>query len=72
MIDPDIISDEQKQVARFAKAMGHPIRMYILQLLTKQSCCYSGDLSEILHHCQINAFTTFKRIERCRFNSRRN
>ena len=34
--------------ARYAKAMGHPIRMYILELLTKQACCYSGDLSEIL------------------------
>ena len=43
-----IITEAQKQTARYAKAMGHPIRMYILELLTKQSCCYSGDLSEIL------------------------
>ncbi len=28
--------------------MGHPIRMYILELLSKQTCCYSGDLSEVL------------------------
>ena len=28
--------------------MGHPIRIYILDLLSKQSCCYSGDLSEEL------------------------
>jgi ArsR family transcriptional regulator, arsenate/arsenite/antimonite-responsive transcriptional repressor len=28
--------------------MGHPIRMYVLELLSKQSCCYSGDLSEVL------------------------
>ena len=48
MDDPEIITEEQKQAARFAKAMGHPIRMYILELLTKQACCYSGDLSEIL------------------------
>jgi len=34
--------------SRFAKAMGHPIRMYVLELLSKQSCCYSGDLSDIL------------------------
>lgn len=43
-----IITKEQKQLARYAKAMGHPIRIYILELLTKQACCYSGDLSEIL------------------------
>jgi DNA-binding transcriptional ArsR family regulator len=42
------ITSEQKQMARFAKAMGHPVRMYILELLAGQSCCYSGDLSEDL------------------------
>jgi DNA-binding transcriptional ArsR family regulator len=44
----DGITDEQKKAARYAKAMGHPIRMYVLELLSKQSCCYSGDLSEVL------------------------
>jgi len=43
-----IITDEQRKIARYAKAMGHPIRMYLLQLLSKQSCCYSRDLSEEL------------------------
>ena len=42
------ITEEQKQIARFAKAMGHPVRIYILELLSNQSCCYSGDLSELL------------------------
>lgn len=28
--------------------MGHPVRIYVLELLSKQSCCYSGDLSEEL------------------------
>lgn len=41
-------SDEQQRIARYAKAMGHPIRMYVLQLLSTQNCCYSGDLSEDL------------------------
>jgi ArsR family transcriptional regulator, arsenate/arsenite/antimonite-responsive transcriptional repressor len=43
-----IITEEQKKAARYAKAMGHPIRMYVLELLSKQSCCYSGDLTEYL------------------------
>ena len=44
----DLITDEQKRLARYAKAMGHPIRIYILDLLSKQACCYSGDLTEDL------------------------
>ena len=35
-------------MARFAKAMGHPVRMYVLELLSRQTCCYSGDLTEVL------------------------
>lgn len=42
------ITDKQKQLARFSKALGHPVRIYVLELLSKQACCYSGDLSEIL------------------------
>lgn len=44
----NIITEEQKKAARYAKAMGHPVRMYVLELLSNQSCCYSGDLTEIL------------------------
>jgi len=44
----EIITEDQQKVARYAKAMGHPIRMYVLELLSKQSCCYSGDLTEVL------------------------
>ena len=44
----ELLTFDQKQVARFAKAMGHPVRMYVLQYLSNQSCCYSGDLSEVL------------------------
>jgi len=44
----EIITEEQQKAARYAKAMGHPIRMYVLELLSKQSCCYSGDLTEVL------------------------
>jgi DNA-binding transcriptional ArsR family regulator len=43
-----VFTDEQKQAARFAKAMGHPVRMYVLELLSKQSCCYSGNLTDVL------------------------
>jgi DNA-binding transcriptional ArsR family regulator len=42
------ITRDQQKLARYAKAMGHPVRMYVLELLSSQSCCYSGDLSEVL------------------------
>lgn len=44
----EALTPEQKKTARYAKALGHPVRMYILELLSKQNCCYSGDLSEVL------------------------
>ncbi len=37
------------QIARISKALGHPVRVYILQKLSgMNSCCYSGDLVEEL------------------------
>ncbi len=36
------------QLARFAKALGHPTRIEILNLLENQSCCFTGDLVNIL------------------------
>ena len=44
----EIITDHHKKTARYAKALGHPIRVYVLELLSKQSCCYSGDLTDEL------------------------
>lgn len=43
-----VLTEDQKTLARFAKAMGHPVRMYVLEVLSKQNCCYSGDLTEVL------------------------
>lgn len=48
MEEEKIYTNDQILKARFAKALGHPVRIYIIELLAKQSCCYSGDLSEIL------------------------
>ena len=48
MDQPTVFTEDQIIAARFAKALGHPVRVYVLELLNSQSCCYSGDLSEIL------------------------
>ena len=39
---------EQEQIARFAKAIGHPARMAILNFLAKQDSCFFGDIHEEL------------------------
>ncbi|MBC6491299.1 ArsR/SmtB family transcription factor [Flavihumibacter stibioxidans] len=44
----DYYTKEQEQIARFAKAMGHPVRVAILQLLSSQACCFHGDMAEEL------------------------
>jgi predicted transcriptional regulator len=41
-------SSETEQLAKFAKALGHPVRLVILKHLSTQSCCYTGYLVEIL------------------------
>jgi predicted transcriptional regulator len=35
---------DNEQLARFAKAMGHPARITILQFLASLDCCYFGDI----------------------------
>ncbi len=47
MLKKELTAD-QEQLARFAKALGHPIRIAILEMLANQSCCYHGDMSEVL------------------------
>lgn len=41
-------TDEQERIARYAKAMGHPARMAILQFLAGRDTCYFGDIHEEL------------------------
>jgi len=48
MKDTASITEDLQKTARYAKAIGHPVRAYVLEVLSRQSCCYSGDLSEIL------------------------
>jgi DNA-binding transcriptional ArsR family regulator len=43
-------TDNQEKVARYAKALSHPVRVFILDYLAKNTnkCCYSGDMAEEL------------------------
>jgi len=39
---------EQVKLARYAKALSHPVRVYILEFLSSSACCFSGDLDKVL------------------------
>lgn len=41
-------SDRQEQMARYAKALGHPARITILQFLSGRENCYFGAIHEEL------------------------
>jgi ArsR family transcriptional regulator, arsenate/arsenite/antimonite-responsive transcriptional repressor len=41
---------KQEKIARYSKALGHPVRVFIMDFLVKNTdkCCYSGDMAEEL------------------------
>lgn len=43
-------TETQGKLARYAKAMSHPVRLFILDFLADNidKCCYSGDMAEDL------------------------
>jgi DNA-binding transcriptional ArsR family regulator len=42
----DSFDTEQNRIADFAKALGHPARIAILQFLANQNACMCGDIVE--------------------------
>jgi ArsR family transcriptional regulator, arsenate/arsenite/antimonite-responsive transcriptional repressor len=41
-----VYNDELIKMARFAKALSHPARLQILNILSNQNCCYSGNIAD--------------------------
>ena len=43
-------TDNQEKIARYGKALSHPVRVFILDYLANnlEKCCYSGDMAEEL------------------------
>ena len=37
---------KEEAIARYAKALSHPVRIRILGFLEKQACCFTGELTE--------------------------
>jgi len=44
----DAILERHKRLAKYARALSHPVRLYIVELLSETACCYSGDIVEDL------------------------
>ena len=42
------LTEKHEIIARYAKALSHPVRVYILEFLATKACCFSGDLDKIL------------------------
>ncbi|NNF36264.1 MAG: winged helix-turn-helix transcriptional regulator [Saprospiraceae bacterium] len=55
--------DSQSEMARFAKALSHPTRLEILRLLSTQSCCFTGDLVEVLPIAQSTVSQHLKELK---------
>ena len=53
----------QEEMAKFAKALAHPIRLEILRLLSTQSCCFTGDLVEVLPIAQSTVSQHLKELK---------
>jgi len=45
-----VYTDKQEKIARYSKALGHPVRVFIMDFLVKNTdkSCYSGDMAEEL------------------------
>lgn len=45
-----VYNEEQVQTARIAKALSHPVRVFIINYIAShtKNCCFSGDLHEQL------------------------
>ena len=48
MQNKKVYTEKQERMARFAKALGHPARIAIMQFLARQEQCYFGDIHEEL------------------------
>ena len=49
-IKEKVFTENQEKMARYSKVLGHPVRVFIMDFLVKNThkCCYSGDLAEEL------------------------
>ncbi|MCU0447549.1 MAG: winged helix-turn-helix domain-containing protein [Microscillaceae bacterium] len=60
----EVFSEEQNQIAEYAKAFAHPARVAILQYLLEHRECICGDLVEVLPLSQSTVSQHLKELKR--------
>lgn len=48
MVELKTYTEQDERLAFYAKALGHPARIFILKFLEKQCSCFAGDISSQL------------------------
>jgi len=61
--EQQISVNSQEEIAKFAKALAHPMRLEILRLLSTQSCCFTGDLVQVLPIAQSTVSQHLKELK---------
>lgn len=55
--------ERQIRMARYAKALGHPTRVTIMEFLAKQESCFFGEIHEILPIAKATASQHLKELK---------
>lgn len=63
LLEQKFTDNNQSELAKFAKALAHPTRLEILRLLSNQSCCFTGDLVEVLPIAQSTVSQHLKELK---------
>jgi ArsR family transcriptional regulator, arsenate/arsenite/antimonite-responsive transcriptional repressor len=58
-------SIKEETIARYAKALSHPVRIRILNSLGKKYCCFTGELSEEIPMAQSTISQHLKELKEC-------
>lgn len=56
-------TEKQERLARYAKALGHPARLFILEFLESQSCCFVGNIVDELPMAQSTVSQHLKELK---------
>ena len=62
-LEPIVYTQDTEALAKFAKALGHPTRIAILKHLESQSCCFTGDLVDVLPIAQSTVSQHLKELK---------
>ena len=63
LAEHEVSPNAKEELAKFAKALSHPIRIEILYLLSTQSCCFTGDLVQVLPIAQSTVSQHLKELK---------